>query len=57
LKYNSAGTTIKIILEDLNTHYKIVVADNGQGIPEHIRNEIFAPFVVGDGSRSAESGM
>ncbi|MFD3157186.1 ATP-binding protein [Haloimpatiens sp. FM7330] len=55
LKYNEAGTTIKITLEE-NSNYMITVADNGKGIPDNIKSEIFTPFVTGDESRGSNAG-
>ena len=31
---------------------RIVISDNGSGIPAELRKSIFTPFVVGDASRS-----
>lgn len=56
IKYNTPGTTIKIILEDDDNDYRIIVSDNGTGIPEEIVNDIFVPFVVGDEARTTNSG-
>ncbi|MPM63212.1 Adaptive-response sensory-kinase SasA [bioreactor metagenome] len=37
---------------------KIIIADNGHGIPKEIRKHIFKPFVVGEKSRTKKgSGL
>ena len=36
--------------------YKIIIADNGVGIPQEIINDIFSPFTVGDESRNIKQG-
>lgn len=56
LKYNVPGTSIKVSLKDTNSNYIIIVADNGIGVPEHVRNELFVPFVTGDESRNINGG-
>jgi signal transduction histidine kinase len=56
INYNDPGTSIKVVVEETEAQYIIFVADNGIGIPEHIKNEIFVPFVMGDESRNTTNG-
>lgn len=56
LKHNEPGTCIKVEVIDTDCDYIIIVADNGIGIPEHVRNELFVPFVTGDESRNINGG-
>jgi len=56
LKYNDPGTSIKVVVKETKSQYIIIVADNGLGIPKHIRNDIFLPFVTGDESRNTNGG-
>ncbi|MDY3367555.1 sensor histidine kinase, partial [Zhenhengia yiwuensis] len=35
---------------------KIILADDGLGIPKHLTKEVFNPFVVGDESRNHKQG-
>lgn len=56
LKYNEPGTTISVILKDTESYYIIIIADNGVGIPEDVRKELFVPFVTGDKSRNINGG-
>jgi signal transduction histidine kinase len=56
LKYNELGTTISVALEDTKSHYVIIVADNGVGISEDVKKELFIPFVTGDKSRNINGG-
>lgn len=56
LKYNEAGTKIKIVLTDTKSHYIILIGDNGTGIPEHVKKALFVPFVTGDESRNTSGG-
>ncbi len=37
---------VRILGRDCGDHCEIVVSDNGQGIPEAIRNRLFEPFVT-----------
>ena len=39
-------------LEQVPGAVLLEIADNGEGIPGHLRKDLFSPFVVGDRSRS-----
>lgn len=55
LKYNDEGTQINISVEE-EDGFKIIISDNGAGIPKRIQGEIFNPFVRGDESRNSNGG-
>jgi two-component system OmpR family sensor kinase len=54
--HTSAGTTVTTTLEVTRGQATLTVADDGPGIAEDLRNEIFERFVRGDGSRSRAAG-
>lgn len=56
LRHNPSGTAIffRVSLQEQNA--RILVADDGVGIPPKLVQNIFEPFVVGDESRSARQG-
>lgn len=60
LKHNPKGTKIfiKVNMDEQgeNPFIKIIIADNGVGIPQEIAKNIFEPFVVGDDSRNSRQG-
>ncbi len=56
VKSNSPGTSIYAGIESRDNKVIIHLGDNGSGIPENIKNEIFKPFVVGDDARSSGTG-
>ncbi len=61
LKHNLQGTKIFVNVAVCNEQneqnfIKIVIADNGMGIPKEIAKTIFEPFVVGDDSRNSRQG-
>nr|WP_315024952.1 HAMP domain-containing sensor histidine kinase [uncultured Aminipila sp.] len=62
LKHNLQGTKIFVnvaaVYNEQNEEdfIKIVIADNGIGIPQEIAKTIFEPFVVGDDSRNSRQG-
>lgn len=56
IKYNPAGTTMRISLSEEKYHVVIMIADDGIGIPEDIKENIFEPFVRADSSRASEGG-
>lgn len=58
IKHNESGTIISCSLSRQEDYVKIILADNGCGIPEAIKKDIFDPFVVGEKSRSKQgSGL
>lgn len=56
MKHNPVGTEIYVALSGERGSYKIIIADNGVGIPQEIVNDIFSPFTVGDESRNTKQG-
>lgn len=56
MKHNPVGTEIYVALSNKGGSYKIIIADNGVGIPQEIINDIFSPFTVGDESRNTKQG-
>ncbi|TPG80248.1 sensor histidine kinase [Brevibacillus laterosporus] len=56
IKYNPAGTTMRISLSEEKYHVVIMIADDGIGISEDIKENIFEPFVRADSSRASEGG-
>lgn len=56
LKYNEAGTTIKVALENEDEQLKLKILDDGLGIPEEIAPHVFEAFVRGDASRKSTGG-
>lgn len=56
LQYNPAGTTIFIKLREEKDSLVLTVADNGTGIPQELRENIFKPFVTSNNARSSGKG-
>ena len=56
MRYNPSGTTVKVKLEVQNRQAIVDFADDGVGIPSHLSEDIFKPFVRADCSRSSETG-
>lgn len=56
IKHNEEGTTVAISLKEEEKYYKIIIADDGIGIPKDIVKNIFDAFVVGDDSRNTKQG-
>ncbi|MCH4285869.1 MULTISPECIES: sensor histidine kinase [Bacillota] len=52
IKHNQKGTTFSVCLTPYEKQVCIILSDNGAGIPAELRDTIFAPFVVGEASRS-----
>lgn len=58
MKHNQKGTTLTVSLAPSGNQVRIVIADDGTGIPAELRDTIFTPFVVGEASRSNQgSGL
>lgn len=55
ISHNENGTNVFVSLEKFNDSVVIVIADSGVNIPEGIIDNIFNPFVRGDGSRESGS--
>lgn len=56
MKHNPKGTTLYVRVYEKEQYIVILLADNGLGIPQHLTQEIFNPFVVGDESRNYKQG-
>lgn len=57
IKYNKAGGKVRIKLECLKHGSKVIVADNGIGIPEQDLQHIFEPFYRVEGSDKEGLGL
>lgn len=56
LKYNGSAKYIKLKAREDNGYFYITVSDDGVGIPNHIRLNLFDEFVRGDESRKSGEG-
>lgn len=56
LKYNAAGTEVRIALKEARGQVSIEIADNGIGIAEHLQDKVFDAFVRGDAARKSDGG-
>lgn len=56
LRHNRPGTTVSLSLTAQENRALIRFADDGAGIPAHLAQDIFKPFVRADASRSADTG-
>lgn len=56
LKHNTKGTVIYVTLQQTERSIRIEIGDNGVGIAEEIRENLFEPFMVGDDSRNNKQG-
>ncbi len=56
VKYSSPGGTVKLQLEELDSHIRIQVIDSGVGIPEPEQHRIFERFYRVDKARSRKTG-
>ncbi len=56
VRYNPTGTLISVRLTVQNNQVIIDFRDNGIGIPSHLKENIFNPFVRVDDSRNSKSG-
>lgn len=52
LKYNTPGTQVRLTLTDGDEETRIEVADNGVGIPDHLRDRVFDAFARDDARKS-----
>lgn len=56
LRYNKQGTTVTVCLSVINNQAIINFGDDGIGIPAHLTQDIFKPFIRTDESRNSETG-
>lgn len=56
LKYNCEGTKAKIELKNDSHGIQLIIADDGIGIDEYLKEKIFEPFIRGDKSRYTKGG-
>ncbi|MGL5149473.1 MAG: ATP-binding protein [Clostridium sp.] len=56
IKYNEEETKIGVYLVENSTNIIIDICDNGVGIPESIKTNLFDAFVRGDESRQSDGG-
>ena len=56
VKYNDCGTTLFISLVERGDNVIIIIKDNGHGIPNEMKNQIFKPFIRADESRNSKTG-
>ncbi len=54
--YNKEGTTLFIGIKNVGDLVTIDVGDDGIGIPDHLSESIFSPFIRGDHTRNSEGG-
>jgi signal transduction histidine kinase len=56
VRYNPAGTTVSVSLAASDETVAIDFSDDGIGIPSHLAQDIFKPFVRADDSRNPQTG-
>lgn len=56
MKHNDRGTTIIAEMVDESDCVIVRLGDNGKGIPDEIKDNIFEPFVVGEDARTSGKG-
>ncbi|PKM73502.1 MAG: hypothetical protein CVU91_04225 [Firmicutes bacterium HGW-Firmicutes-16] len=56
VRYNPQGTTVSVSMTEQNNQAIIRFVDDGYGIPAHIAEDIFKPFVRADDSRNFKTG-
>lgn len=48
IKYTPVGSSIQIVAEKIENMISISIADNGKGIPDHMKSKVFEMFFTGD---------
>lgn len=56
INHNKPGTKILFRISNEKEKTKIIIADNGVGIPESIKETLFEPFVIADEARTQGDG-
>jgi two-component system, OmpR family, sensor kinase len=57
IRHTPPGTHVRAAVECQNGHVVLIVADDGPGIPEALRERIFERFTRGDGDRGGSFGL
>ena len=57
IRHTPRGTQVRAAVERVDGHVRLVVEDDGPGIPEELRGRIFERFVRGAGDRGGSSGL
>ena len=55
VKHTPTGCRVRVSVDRTETAARIVVEDDGPGVPETLRSEVFRPFVQGPGQADAAS--
>jgi signal transduction histidine kinase len=50
-RHTPAGTPIQVVVEEEDRGVVVVVEDEGPGVPDDVKDEIFEPFRQGEGAR------
>jgi PAS domain S-box-containing protein len=56
VKHSSTGGVVSVATEQLNKFWRVSVVDNGPGIPESFRDNVFSKFAQADGSDRRKGG-
>ena len=56
MRYNPRGTLVTVSLTVYDNQVLIDFSDDGIGIPDHLADHIFKPFVRADDSRNSKTG-
>ncbi|MGB0892835.1 MAG: histidine kinase sensor domain-containing protein [Parashewanella sp.] len=56
MKYSPINSTIYFSVEELNGNLKMMICDQGQGVPEDCLQKLFTPFFRVEASRARDSG-
>ena len=54
--YNPPGTKLTVEVAEEEGRAKIRIADDGIGIPEELKRDLFRPFATGDAARGSGHG-
>jgi signal transduction histidine kinase len=57
LRHTPAGTEVRVSVRELDREVRVVVEDDGPGIPAAVRPYVFERFVRGRGERAGSSGL
>lgn len=56
LHYTLPNTTITVLLDRIDTHFRVAISDQGPGVAENELEDIFEPFYRTDAARDRASG-